>query len=119
MIKNKKAKLHRGMLTSVIITLVVISVLYTFLGEFIPDVQEQGEQFNITNQCLNAGCYYNGSTSTCQQYSNGTITGCTVDIKAVPLAGFFSSGGILVTIIMLGIFLLVVLSVISKKSLGK
>ena len=115
-LKNKKGKLNMGLLNTVVLSIILITVLFQVYAEVIPEAQTGGDDLGDAARCADVGCFYNTSTPSCANQTNQTGAGlCTASTQSIPLAGLFGSTGIVFTIIIAALLILVVKSSMGSK----
>ena len=116
-LKNKKGKLNMGLLNTVVLSIILITVLFQVYAEVIPEAQTGGDDLGDAARCADVGCHYNAtgvSGDECQLNSTDIST-CTASTQSIPLAGLFGSTGIVFTIIIAALLILVVKSSMGSK----
>jgi len=110
--KNKKAKFSPGIITSAIIGIVILVVLFQFYAGAIPSAQTAGDSMSDTNRCASDGFFWNTTDSYCQASAADTTL---TEYNSIPLNTLFSGTGIVFLIIMAALIILVVKSFMSGK----
>ena len=103
-------------ITSIIFGLILIVVIISVIGSLTPTLQDAGDALNDSNQCAARGCYWNltgANTSLCE-VDDATISLCT-DEAPIPFSGLFAGSGILILVLIAGVFLYIFYALKFKK----
>lgn len=113
--KQGKGKLNTGMISTAILAIVLVVVLFQFYATTIPTAQAAGELMNDSNRCAAAGCSWNTTNLNCS-FSATVHTVCNrTGSPTVPLGGLFTGTGIVFLIVMSALAILVVRSFLKGK----
>lgn len=113
---GRKGKLTTAVLSSVIIMIVMLVVIFLTYSEVVPEAQAAGDTLNVSSRCASVGCFYNTTAATPFCALNTTdMSTCDQSAYEVPLSGLFGGTGIVFLIVMAALLILVVKSFISKK----
>lgn len=102
--------------TTVLIVIITIIVLFGVFNALVPEVQSSGDRFSDATKCAEAGCFNNASlTPACVINSSLEGTGaCQNPIETIPLGSIFGSSGVVVILVMV-FLLIIVLGVVLPK----
>lgn len=113
------AGINATFITTAIIGLVVVVVLFQFYADALPEAQDAGDSMNESNRCVATGCFFgdgvNGTQDICFNDNSVEQTNCAT-ANTIPLSGLFSGTGIVFLIVMASLILLVVRSYFSGKN---
>ena len=94
--------------TTVLIIIITIIILFGVFNALVPEVQTSGDRFSDATKCGEAGCFSNASlTPAC--VINSSLEGqgaCENPIVTIPLGSIFGSSGVVVILVM--VFLLII-----------
>ena len=95
--------------TTVVILIITIIVLFGVFNALVPEVQTSGDRFSDATKCAEAGCFSNASlTPAC--VINSSLEGqgaCQNPIETIPLGSIFGSTGVVVILVMVFLLLIV------------
>ena len=86
-------------ITTIVMGVVGIILLFTIVGELMPEAMDAGDSLNDSNMCVSAGCVYNASSAVCQRTANFSQGLCATS-TGIPLNGLLAGGGIVFIIAM-------------------
>ncbi len=112
MLTNRKGQFDKKV-TVVVTVIISIVVLFQIFASLVPEAQTAGDSLNVSNRCIDSGCFYNTTTATqsgftgdCSINTSGERTGCTNQLgQGIPLSGIFGSRGIVIVLLMVALFL--------------
>ncbi len=125
MLKNKKVsgnllflKSKKGLttqiITSAIIALIVLIVLFQIYATVVPTAQTAGDSLGDATACTNAGGFFNTTQSACLNGTGPADTG-TVNFSSIPLSGLFAGTGVVFVIVIAALIILVIKAIIDKR----
>lgn len=100
--------------TTVLIVIITIIVLFGVFNALVPEVQTSGDRFSDATKCAEAGCFNNASlTPACrtnsspQGFGGNSSEACLNSIETIPLGSIFGSTGVIVILVMVFLLLLI------------
>lgn len=117
--KKGEGQIQTG-ITIAILALVIITVLFSLLGDLMPEAMDAGDNMNETTLCALensavGSCNWNGSTDTCDYNSTNHTHVCEGNYEAIPLSGLFSGTGVVILIVMASFFIMIIASFMGRK----
>ena len=78
-------------ITLLLLIVIGVTIVLTTIGETVDDVRDAGTSVNASNQCADAGCYYNSSQASGSECIAGAddLTLCSTGQHNPPLASLF------------------------------
>ena len=110
---NKAQMLTSKILTSFVIGIIVLIVLFSAYAAILPDAQSAGDSLGDAQRCSDATGFFNITQDAC--LTNSSPTGTSQSFAAIPLSSLFSGTGVAFVIVMAALIILVVKSYISGK----
>jgi len=117
-LKSRKGKLSSSTVNTAILAIILLVVLFQVYASLVPTAQTAGDSLNASNQCVQAGCVYDGTGASAAACINGSGVGnvsCAQTTTTIPLSGLFSGTGVVFIIIMAALIILVVKSFLKGK----
>ena len=113
LLKSKSGKLNNALITTVMLGLVLIVVVFQVYAALMPSAQAGGDTLGPAGRCEDVGCYYNVSETTCQ-VADANISACEDTVTLIPLGGLFAGTSVVFVIIMAALLIVVIKSVLPK-----
>jgi len=107
LMKSKKGKLSTQMINTAILGIVILVVLFKLYAELVPEAGTQGDLMTDEGRCGTEGYVWNSSAENCR-LSNVSGTVINANTYEIPLAGLFSSSGLVFIIVMASLVVVVV-----------
>ncbi len=115
-VKNKVAQMGTK-INNVVGIVIFIIVIFQVFGSLVPEAQSAGEQLNASNRCAEIGCFFgdgiNGTQDVCFNDNSDEQVNCAVN-NVIPLSSLFSSRGVVILLLMVGLFIGVMRLVMPK-----
>ena len=113
LLKDKRGKISSALINQAILGIIIIVILFQAYAALVPEAQSAGDMMNDSNRCIDVGCFYNGTSSTCFGLANESIL-CPTNANTIPLGGIFSGSGVVFIIIMAALVIVVIRSFLKK-----
>ncbi len=115
LVKNKKGQIGKR-INAIIIVILTIVILFQIFEALVPEAQSAGTQLGDAQRCSDAGGSFNETQSACLNGTNPADT-LVVSFNSIPINSLFSSSGVVILLLMVGLFIIVLRSVLpgSKK----
>ena len=108
LMKSKKGKLSTQMINTAILGIVILVVLFKLYAELVPEAGTVGDEMSDASRCVSdGGGVWNSSDVNCR-LSNVSGTVINANTYEIPLAGLFSSSGLVFIIVMASLVVVVV-----------
>jgi len=110
---NKKGKINNSVISTAVLALVLLVVLFQMYASLMPTAQSAGDGLGDSSVCESAGGYYNASGDItdiqCYVDADSNVSfGNTAAENGIPFAGLFSGSGVVFLIIMAALVILIV-----------
>jgi len=103
----------KAIIVAILVSIIGVIIATTVIGDTIDDVNTAVSSVNDSNQCAQAGGYYNGSNTITCQIAAGNLTNAYPGYTTAPLGGLYNTNGV-ITLMVIGMAFLVVLGMAAK-----
>lgn len=115
-VKSKLAQIGNK-INNVVGIVIFVVVIFQIFSSLVPEAQSAGEQLNSSNRCAELGCFFgdgiNGTQDGCFNNQSVEQENCAVN-NEIPLSSLFSSRGVVILLLMVGLFIMVIRLVMPK-----
>lgn len=111
---SSKAGITTKIISSAILALIVLVVLFNVYAQIIPEAQGAGDSLGDSARCSAAGGFFNESQSACLNGTNPADT-AGVTFSTIPLSGLFVGTGVVFVIVIAALVVLVVKSLLTQR----
>ena len=109
---GKKAQMGQK-INKILIIILTVVILFQVFASLVPEAQSAGTQFGDVQTCSDAGGSFNTTQGLCL---NGTTPAdvTLVAFNSIPVNSLFSSNGVVILLLMVGLLIIVVRAVTLK-----
>ena len=109
------AKLNQATVSSVVLTVILIIVVFKSYAVIVPEAQAAGDEMGDSAVCADASGVWNTTSLTCNNQTGNPALGTSVDYNSVPLNGLVSTNGVVFLLVMAALLFTLAKNIMPKK----
>lgn len=113
-VQNKKGQVIGTKINTAILVIITVVILFSLFNALIPEAQSAGTTLGDIQTCGDAGGFFNSTQGLCLN-GTGPVDTDLVSFSSIPLNTLFSSSGVIILLLMVGLLLVVLQIVFSRR----